>query len=61
LRSWIFAFVVIGRCFNTVFASEAKSNRGACHRAALCADPLARNDDYFFTSGQRDSSSDWNA
>jgi len=21
--------------------------RGACHRAALCADPLARNDDSF--------------
>jgi len=39
---------------NSVIASEAKQSRlssiapgllrGACHRAALCADPLARND-----------------
>jgi hypothetical protein len=32
------------RC-NPFFFDAAGLLRGACHRAALCADPLARNDD----------------
>jgi hypothetical protein len=30
-----------------LFTKKAGLLRGACHRAALCADPLARNDGNF--------------
>jgi len=48
-RVWVMVSVVLARsaCDEAIQSFFAASGllRGACHRAALCADPLARNDE----------------
>jgi dienelactone hydrolase len=44
------SYVIASGAKQSMMQQESKSGllRGACHRAALCADPLARNDDLLF-------------